>query len=272
MKVFDGNIHDTTNFASNKYLQINSCGFQNVISDNTVIRRKGRHDFHILLVNSGQCEVIHNNKSHKLEAGNLVIYAPGEIQQYTFKAGTSSLWCHFTGSIVRELLDSCDIKSGVYFLSPNRLISKSYSTMIHCFHLPMRSKYAHVHFFELIYNISDAIKNMSQDDSQDFILPILTYINANYNKQITLDDLSNRSGYSKSRFSHIFSAVTGTTPIKYQNDIRLKNACEMLLSTNISIKEIALSCGFSDPLYFNRLFKKKYSMTPTEYRLYADNQ
>ena len=102
MKVFDGNIHDTTNFASNKYLQINSCGFQNVISDNTVIRRKGRHDFHILLVNSGQCEVIHNNKSHKLEAGNLVIYAPGEIQQYTFKAGTSSLWCHFTGSIVRE--------------------------------------------------------------------------------------------------------------------------------------------------------------------------
>ncbi len=267
MKVFDGSKLDITNFESNNYLQINSCGFQNVISDNTVIRRNGRCDFHILLVNSGMCEAMHNNKYYKLDTGNLVIYAPGEIQQYTFKPGTSTLWCHFTGSIVRELLSSCDIKSGVYFLSSNKSILNSYSNMIHCFYHPMRSKYAHVHFFELIYNISDAIKNLSQNDNPDLILPILTYINANYNNQITLDELSKRAGYSKSRFSHIFSEITGTTPIKYLNDIRLKISCEMLSATNNSVTEIALSCGFNDSLYFRRLFKKKYNMTPSEYRL-----
>ena len=196
------------------------------------------------------CEAMYNNKAYKLDKGNFVIYAPGEIQQYTFKSETTSLWCHFTGSIIQELLDTCDIKSGVYSLPLNKSILTSFSNMIQSFHQPTRSKYAHVHFFELIYNISDAIKNLPQNDNQDMILPILTYINANYNKQITLDDLANRAGYSKSRFSHIFSSLTGTTPIKYQNDIKLKNSCEMLIATNHSIKEIALSCGFTDPLYF----------------------
>ena len=103
------------------------------------------------------------------------------------------------------------------------------------------------------------------------MLPILTYINSNYNKQITLEELANKSGYSKSRFSHIFSEVTGTTPIKYQNDLRLKISCEMLLSTKASITDIAYGCGFNDPLYYSRIFKKKYNLSPTEYRLSKSN-
>ena len=58
-----------------------------------------------------------------------------------------------------------------------------------------------------------------------------------------------------------------THPIKYQNDIRLKNSCELLHSTNLTITEIAQSCGFNDPLYFSRIFKKKYNTSPTQFRL-----
>lgn len=267
MKIFDGSKLDLTNFESSSYIQINNCGFQKTMLNDTVIRRNGRQDFHILLVNSGICEAIYNNKAYKLEKGNFVIYAPGEIQQYTFKSESTSLWCHFTGSIIQELFDSCDIKSGVYSLPLNKAILTSFSNMIQSFHQPTRSKYANVYFLELIYNISDDIRNLPQNDNQEMILPILTYINANYNKRITLDELSSKSGYSKSRFSHIFSEITGTTPIKYQNNIRLKLSCEMLSATNKSVTEIALSCGFADTLYFRRLFKKTYNMTPTEYRL-----
>ena len=64
----------------------------------------------------------------------------------------------------------------------------------------MRAKYANIYLLELIYNISDVIAKLPQKDNQDLILPILTYINANYNRQITLEELANRAGYSKSRF------------------------------------------------------------------------
>lgn len=267
MTVWDGNKNDKTNFAADKYLQINSCGFQNTLTEHTVIRGEGRNDYHILLINSGVCEALHKDKLYKLTAGNLIIYAPGEEQKYTFKSESTSLWCHFSGTIVKELLESCNITSGVYFLDPNKIIFESYSNLIQRFHQPGRNKLANASLLELIYYIAEVLTNSEQKNESDFILPILTYINANYNKQITLEELAKKSGYSKSRFSHLFSIFTGTSPIKYQNDIRLKVSCEVLTSTELSISAIAHSCGFSDPLYYSRIFKKKYNMTPTEYRL-----
>ena len=266
MPVWDGNINDITDFAANKYLQINSCGFQNKLPDHAIIRKKGRSDYHILLINSGMCEVLHKDKLYTLTAGNLVIYAPGEEQKYTFKSEGTSLWCHFTGKIVEELLNSCCISSGVYFLNPSKTIFESYSDLIQRFHQPGREQYANASLLELIYSICDAVNCSDKKENSDLISPILTYINANYNKQITLDKLAEKSGYSKSRFSHIFSEITGTTPIKYQNDIRLKVSCELLQSTELTVADIAFRCGFNDPLYYSKIFKKKYNLTPTEYR------
>ncbi len=271
MAVWDGSTNDTTNFIIDKYLQINSCGFQNILPDYTVIRRKGRYDYHILIINSGICEALHKDKSYTLTKGNLIVYAPGEQQKYSFQSEGSTLWCHFSGHIVEELLDSCNITSGVYFLNPNKAILESYSNVIQRFHQPGKENFANASLLELIYYIADVLANSEQKNESDGILPILTYINTNYNKKITLQELAKKSGYSKSRFSHIFSKATGTTPIQYQNDIRLKISCEMLSSTKYTIADVAFSCGFNDPLYYSRIFKKKYNITPTQYRLLSLN-
>lgn len=267
MKIWNGNKNDTTNFTTDKYLQINSCGFQNVTADYTVVREKGRFDYHILMINSGICDVLHNGKIYTLTAGNLVLYAPLEEQRYTFKADTSSLWCHFTGTFVQEILASCGMSSGVYFFNPNKYISEAYSELIQRFHQPGRKNFANASLLELIYHIQDSMHCPEQKKNFDLLLPTLNYINMNYNKQITLEQLAKQSGYSRSRFSHIFSEITGTTPIKYLNDIRLKASCEMLSSTNLGIGDISLRCGFNDPLYYSKLFFRKYNTTPSNYRL-----
>lgn len=267
MIVWDGEKNDTTNFKSDKFLKINSCGFQNILSDRTIIRKKGRKDYHLLLIDKGKCEVLYRNKLYTLTDGNLIIYKPDEEQMYTFKTESTSLWCHFTGSVVEELLDTCGINGGVYFLSPNRTVFEAYSSMIQRFNQPGRERFANVSFLELIYSISDAVFFSDRNKEYNAILPIVTYININYNKQLTLDELAKKAGYSKSRFSHIFSEVMGITPMKYQNDMRLKVSCEMLASTELSVSAVAYSCGFKDPLYYSRMFKRKYNMTPTEYRL-----
>lgn len=267
MNTYDGNIKDTTNFATDKYLQINSCGFQSSSLPNTVMRKKGRKDYHILLIDNGECELLHNDKLYMLSRGNIAIYAPNEEQKYSFFPGCSSLWCHFTGNLIEELFDSCKLTSGVYFFKPNKEIFESYSNLIQRFHLSYKRPLANASLLELIYHISNASMLSEQSRNSDIITQTLTYININYNKQLTLDELAKKARYSKSRFSHLFLEIVGMSPIKYQNDIRLKNSCELLHSTNLTIAEIAQSCGFKDPLYFSRIFKKKYKISPTQYRL-----
>lgn len=266
MTVFDGNIMDATDFTTDKFLKINSCGFQYHDNVQTIIRKRGRKDYHILLISKGRCRVLHGGKMHTLSAGNIVIYVPKEEQMYSYEAESSSLWCHFTGTAVDEILESSGISGGVYAPGNSKAIFESFSNMIRQFHLPGRENFANSAFLELVYNIADGLQNPVQNASTDALLSVLSYINENYHRQITLSELAKKAGYSKSRFSHIFSEMTGTTPIKYQNDIRLKNSCEMLSSNIYPISEIAISCGFSDPLYYSKIFKKKYGITPSQYR------
>ena len=164
------------------------------------------------------------------------------------------------------MLESCKLSGGVYSAQPEEAVYSAFANMIQRFNQPGMRKFANAFFLELTYRLSDAAIKPTDTEKQDIIMPVLTYINANYNKQLSLEELAQKSGYSKSRFSHIFSEVMHTTPVKYQNEIRLRAASEMLTATSLSVTEIALSCGFSDPLYFSRLFKKRFGIPPSDYR------
>ena len=60
--------------------------------------------------------------------------------------------------------------------------------------------------------------------------------------------------------------MTGLAPNEFIRNIRLKHACRMLKSPNVSISEVAYSTGFSDPKYFTYCFKNEFGMTPREYQ------
>lgn len=269
--IYYGNKFDTTDFASDKYIQINSCGFQEAPIECTVVRRRGRLDYHILLTSKGICEAVFKDKVYNLGEGNLIIYAPGEKQKYILKPNCQTLWLHFSGTIIKEVLDSCGISSGVYFLKPSDAVFDAFSKIIQRFNSYGQKRFANASLLELLFAVSGAINNPSNEKVLDSILPVVSYMNINYNKQLTLDELAKISGYSKSRFSHLFVKAMGAAPIKYLNNNRLKNACEMLSSSNLSVGEIAYSCGFNDQLYFCRLFKQRFGKSPSEYRETAVN-
>ena len=266
MEIWDGNKHDTTNYKTNKYLEINSCGFQNVPSGWTVVRQRGRYDYHILFVCGGKLEAGIGDKRHILKKGNFVIYKPNEEQYYKSITDTSSLWLHFGGTAAEEILKSFGISGGVYETDYSRGVFEIYSTLIRQFNQPNLKKLANGTLLTMLARISDAVNNIRIDESTEAISEILTYINMNYNKDLTIDEMAKRVGYSKSRFSHLFKEQMRITPIAYRNKIRLANACELLSSSGHSIGEIANSCGFDDQLYFCRIFKKKYGMSPSEWR------
>jgi len=95
---------------------------------------------------------------------------------------------------------------------------------------------------------------------------IIDYVYENYKNNIRLEEISFKANLSPSHFAHEFKKETGMSFISFVNDIKLKKSTEILISTNLSIIEIAIELGFTDQSYFIRKFKSKYGITPFEYR------
>lgn len=92
------------------------------------------------------------------------------------------------------------------------------------------------------------------------------YIYKNYDQKITLKDITTYGNISKNKCCALFAKYTQHTPIDFLNLYRLEVSTEMLKMTNARISDISFACGIGQPSYYNRLFLKKYGMTPLEYR------
>ncbi len=95
---------------------------------------------------------------------------------------------------------------------------------------------------------------------------ILEFIDKNYEKKITLNDLAEISCYNPSYFGQMFRKCVGISPIEYLNRIRVEKAAELLLSSDISVDQAALEVGFSDRKRFYQAFKREMGVTPGQYK------
>ena len=90
--------------------------------------------------------------------------------------------------------------------------------------------------------------------------------------EISVEDVAANAGFSIDYFNRIFLTHTGFTVTAYMNYVRLKNATILLRTTDKSVLEIALEIGYDSHEGFTKAFKKKYGVTPTEYRSKTKNQ
>lgn len=95
---------------------------------------------------------------------------------------------------------------------------------------------------------------------------LIAHVHSSYKSEITLDDLSACSNYSKSYIIKLFKKHTGKTPIGYINEYRLLRSAELLSNTDLSVIDISLECGFENTGYFIRLFKKRFGTTPLRWK------
>ena len=95
---------------------------------------------------------------------------------------------------------------------------------------------------------------------------VMAYIRHHYHEKLTVKRLATLMHLSPSQFHTVFKKSIGTTPITYLINYRLSQAPAQLLNTKKSVAEIARSVGVADLAYFNKLFRKAYQISPTEYR------
>ncbi len=95
---------------------------------------------------------------------------------------------------------------------------------------------------------------------------IMQYIHTNYQKNISLDEMADYAGVSKSTVLNLFRQYLHTSPVSYMINYRLKEAAWLLLKTEKKVSVISKETGFKGVDYFCRTFKEYYHMTPTQYR------
>lgn len=110
----------------------------------------------------------------------------------------------------------------------------------------------------------EKIENLSK--KSEIIKPALQYMKEKYNRTLRLDPLADMCGVSKSYFCRLFKEEMGQGVAEYAISLRMNEACRLLTETDDSVVVIAISVGYVDNAYFNKLFKRHVGCTPLEYR------
>ncbi|MBF9016817.1 MULTISPECIES: AraC family transcriptional regulator [unclassified Oceanispirochaeta] len=113
----------------------------------------------------------------------------------------------------------------------------------------------------VLYCIEEALFTITEG----MLTPLLHYITENLDRDLSVEDLSNRAGYNSQYFIRLFREELGTTPYQYIIARRMERA-RTLLKTGITITEVSDKTGFADVKSFSRAFRKYNSLSPSAYR------
>lgn len=121
-------------------------------------------------------------------------------------------------------------------------------------------------FSSVIYKVARQLSAKKVSSNKEMVERTKTYIKENYRQNIDFEAIAFNIGYSFDRFRHIFKEETGVSIHQYLLNCRLYAAKQLLLMPNITVKEVAKSCGFDSAIHFNNFFKAKMNISPYQFR------
>ncbi len=126
-------------------------------------------------------------------------------------------------------------------------------------------QYIHVNKAEISGSSTAEPHNDKWSAHQD-IYELVRHMEMYFTEDISLETLAERSGYAQSYVSRLFKEITGFSPQQYLNELRMSAATSYLYSTNMTVQKITEAVGYPSIHYFSRMFKKKFGVSPTEWR------
>lgn len=159
----------------------------------------------------------------------------------------------FTGCMTRQLLDHM-----------NGIIEGLKHNNIHTY---AATGYSYLLFDELMSIRNNKGFSSEHDVAENELLDrIMRFVRLNYANSLSVDVVAAHFNYSRSFISHFFKQHAGISLPQFVNKLRIRRACELLNQTDMSNEQIALSIGYSDTLYFIKVFKNQMQMTPQKFR------
>ncbi len=234
------------------------------------------HEFYEIefIISKGETSV--NNSSLKFDYGIISLCTPTDLHSYSITSATRETYnISFSDTFVDSLSVRSDLTkiSGLLMtLSQDDIIFfrrlfekfKKYSNSSYASSVTYIRKILEFIIMDLITTAKSTKK--VENNNVKTIFNAITYIQNNFHKNITLEEVADRLYLSRNYFSTLFHKEFGMTFSQYLNDVRLKNVCNLLANDGRSIAQIAESSGFNSEKHFYRIFKKQFGITPFEYR------
>ena len=239
--------------------------------------------YELFYLETGRCRFLINESIHDLQAGDFILIPPFALHytRYLFGACRRTIVMFRRQDVSEETLALMpgreDFLAGVrIFQAPaahQRQLAASLNRLIDeeriddGFSDAMRSNRLQ-ELFLLCSRFCVFLRDQPSDirTTDPHMLHAARFIGAHYMHPITTADIARDVGFSPNYLSRRFRQTTGVGLHEYLVFIRLHHAALELVSTRDSITTIAFRCGFSDSNYFKDAFKKKYGITPRDYR------
>ena len=251
-------------------LSVYNCGFQKcapLYSWGPALRS---HDL-IHFVAKGKGKFVCLDKEYTVSAGDgffapankVIFYEADENEPWEY------YWVGFSGVDAPRLLDACRLsaeKPCFHSSDPDEMIR----LILDIYGSNGVSAASEAHMTGGLYSfLAKIIEENAPEESAHrttkYLDSAVKYIEHNFSLPITVTDIANSAAISRSHLYRIFMQELQITPNDYLVKYRISVACNLLRNAGISVSEAAYSSGFSDPLYFSRVFKRIKGCTPSAY-------
>lgn len=248
-------------------------------------------DIELIYVCEGSITVGINSESRVLHQGDIAICSSGDIHYYDSKNSTSTiLLIIFHPSIIgctggwptdirflSPFVNECN-PSNQHGILPE--VRQEITNLVHKIgqeadtNLPYSENIITGMLYELcgllLRHVPSQWADMNRDKrrmmNMKIMQEVLDYLEANYMNGVTLEETAQHAKMSLFHFSRFFKNISGMNYIAYLNNLRVEKAEEMIMSTNKTMLEIALECGFTNVRTFNRVFRQIKNCRPTDCR------
>lgn len=234
--------------------------------------KRGFYVLHIIERGSGLLKVRGNE--YELKAGDLFLIEPSEVIYYQANPEDpyEYYWFAFQGVGVKELLQNAGfIKNDVYVRSAGEKRDELISMMKELLARGNTSLKNDLLFLCGFYYTLACLTSESTEYTGKHIYNtvyerINLFVELNYMSEIDMNTLADYAGLHRSSVYRFFKRQYNKSPSEYIMDFRLTRAHNLIINSELNIKQIALSCGFNDMSYFSKAFKNKYNTSPRDIR------
>ena len=245
--------------------------------DFVIDRPNGMKGFIINLTSQGEGTIFHGDDAFDVKEGDLLLFPPSATHFYHRKEDNASWfhrWIYFRPrAFWNEWLYWHEQHKGVYLTkgiesSTVSMLEKLFIDIeyISKSDMPYRDDLALNLLEQLIIRCKSIQPDVVNKPLDPRVIEAMNYMAQNLSQNFSLEDIADFICLSASRLGHLFSYEVGMTVTQWRDDQRVSRAKQLLVTTNYSVNRIGRVVGYTDPLYFSRVFKRKSGVSPKLYR------